>query len=130
MLHKLECFLFLKRIETGRELSVLSSSKIEDAICLFAAITHAVCLFAALLLLRFWGVNLYFLSFVTLANASCLLGTLTHAFCLFFPINFHYLSFYRIGTRHAFLCSSDFVTLAHPIPFAGLANSYVALFSR
>ena len=129
VLHKLECFFFLKRSETGRELPVLSTFKIEDANCLFTAITHAVCVFAALLLLRFWCVNSYFLSFVTLTNAICLLGTLTHVFCLFFPLT---------STICFFILCQDMpfyvpviLSLWHILfPFAGLANSYVALFSQ
>ena len=115
-------YLFLKRSETGRESSKISSSKIEDAISLFMVITHAVCLFAAVLLLSLWRVNLYLFSFVAMTNVICFIGTLTHVFCLFFPTNFHYLSFYRTGTRHASLCCSDFVTLAYFISFCGVGK--------
>ena len=124
MLHKLECLLFLKRSETGGDLSLIPSSKIEDAICLFTVVIHAVCYFIAVLLLSLWRVNLYFLSFVTLANAIC-------TFFAFFPQLTSTICLFIALTQGMLLYVAAILSLWHILlSFAGLASSYVALFSR
>ena len=113
----LNAFYFQKWSETGRELSLLSFSKIVDTICLFTATIHAVCLFAALSLLSFdkcywlsWDFNTCFLPFFSLTSTISLFIVLAQDMLFYVAV---ILSLWHIL-----------------FPFAGLANNYEALFSR
>ena len=123
------CFLPPRQKVSSVSFTSIKNRNLHD---IFAVITHVVCLFAAVWLMSFWRANLYFRSstflyfyFLSICHvAKCYLYSwdVNTSFCLFSSNNFHYLLFYRVGTRHASLCCSDFVTLAHPISFFGVGK--------
>ena len=123
MLHKLECLLFFKMSQTGGELSLISSSKIEDAICLFTGNTRCLLFYCSIIIKP--------LACQLVVSIFCHVGKCNlHVFCLFSQLTSTICLFIALA-QGMLLYVAAILSLWHILfSFAGLASSYVALFSR